>query len=562
MAFFDTEEIINGTPEKRIINAYRKMSNSYTEESAEDFYNVYTKQPFSAVMENPKLVFSEAYKGTDFIKTIFTNPSFCAFEYYDQIISDMTEFLETNGSNMHKSQKEVYTEALDAIKETYDGLKSSRVYSEYIRENVGGDIEKDITDLAVEMAYNKDEEKDYEEVFDELFKEATVPEFMLYMPYATEAANNSSEIFTSLSSRVKDLMDTTPDPEHMKGYFEAVVAANKLTTDKYYVEALGSVQNRDRMYINGLKGVNLFEAVKDIAVAEDKVNPVDVIHVTAESAINSIFDDIIEESLEREEEIEERANLSLLEGLAYEATLDILYQELGSEDPSNTATGYSLFNKEGSLKEAFESLNSKYEGLVSTYKESEDISDDDISNMEKDVNGEDVGKKPQAPPVNTDKDVQSLDKEAKKFSKRAGRKKFGFFGKLKRGPKNLQERIQQEINKYDEMDDKRRKEYFTRPGFRKKWFRNLKLALLYGGAATYKLSMIPVVAMCRHFSKQKDRRMRNELVRELETEIKVSEEKINDANANGDQKEKYRLMRIRDQLTAERNRVIVNSKYI
>ena len=63
-------------------------------------------------------------------------------------------------------------------------------------------------------------------------------------------------------------------------------------------------------------------------------------------------------------------------------------------------------------------------------------------------------------------------------------------------------------------------------------------------------------------SKDKDRRIRNELTRELETEIRICEEKINDANANGDQQEKYKLMRIKDKLTAEKHRVQLNSNFI
>jgi transcription elongation GreA/GreB family factor len=90
----------------------------------------------------------------------------------------------------------------------------------------------------------------------------------------------------------------------------------------------------------------------------------------------------------------------------------------------------------------------------------------------------------------------------------------------------------------------------------------MKLAILYGTAAQMKLAFVPVVMVCRHFSKVKDRRIRNELQRELETEIRVCEEKINDANANGDQKEKYRLIRIKDQLDAEVIRVKTNSKYV
>jgi hypothetical protein len=100
------------------------------------------------------------------------------------------------------------------------------------------------------------------------------------------------------------------------------------------------------------------------------------------------------------------------------------------------------------------------------------------------------------------------------------------------------------------------------PGFRKKAVRNLKLAVLYGGAAKAKLALVPVVAICRHFSKIKNIRIRNELARELDTEIKITEEKISDANAAGDNKEKYQLMRIKSKLEAEKTRVRLNTKYI
>ena len=60
----------------------------------------------------------------------------------------------------------------------------------------------------------------------------------------------------------------------------------------------------------------------------------------------------------------------------------------------------------------------------------------------------------------------------------------------------------------------------------------------------------------------KDKRIRNDLARELETEIRVCEEKINDAASNGDLKEKYRLMRIKSQLEKESLRVRSNSKMI
>ena len=68
--------------------------------------------------------------------------------------------------------------------------------------------------------------------------------------------------------------------------------------------------------------------------------------------------------------------------------------------------------------------------------------------------------------------------------------------------------------------------------------------------------------LVRYFSKEKDRRIRNELHRELRTNIKVCEAKIQDAESEGNKQEKYRLIRIKDQLENELNRVAYNSKYL
>ena len=114
----------------------------------------------------------------------------------------------------------------------------------------------------------------------------------------------------------------------------------------------------------------------------------------------------------------------------------------------------------------------------------------------------------------------------------------------------------------DQMDDERRKNFMRKPGFRKSAFKKLKLAIMYGTAAQCKLALVIPLAICRHFSKDKDRRMRNELIMEIDTQIKVTDAKISDAEAKGDRKELYHLIRIKDQLTRERSRVLTNSKYI
>lgn len=162
---------------------------------------------------------------------------------------------------------------------------------------------------------------------------------------------------------------------------------------------------------------------------------------------------------------------------------------------------------------------------------------------------------------------KAIDYDVKRQEKRSIRKekntKLKNAGKaIAAGPKGWLNSVKKFASDFDKMDVKKRKEFFLKPGYRHKIFRNAKWALLYGGAARYKLTSLPFLMLIRHFSKDKDRRLRNEVIRELDTEISICEEKINDANSNGDQTEKYKLMRIKGKLLAEKNRVSINSNYI
>ena len=127
-------------------------------------------------------------------------------------------------------------------------------------------------------------------------------------------------------------------------------------------------------------------------------------------------------------------------------------------------------------------------------------------------------------------------------------------------PENIVNSIKKQVNDWDEMDDNRRKEYIIKPGVRKRYFRALNICLMHYGAFAINPVLNIVLFICQALGKSKDVRIRNELIRELKAEIKVTEEKINDANANGDQKQKYQLIRIKEKLDAEMTRVTMNSK--
>lgn len=129
-------------------------------------------------------------------------------------------------------------------------------------------------------------------------------------------------------------------------------------------------------------------------------------------------------------------------------------------------------------------------------------------------------------------------------------------------PKRISDDLKKFVSDFDKWDDNRRKEFLLKPGYRHKIIKHFKNAIMLGSVASINLACIPMFALVHHCSKTKDKRIRNELARELENEIHICEEKINDANSAGDNKSKYELMRIKDKLEAEKIRVRVNSNYM
>lgn len=566
MALVDTDRIIHGTPDKRIQVAYNEMKESYTKESAASYYDVYSKEPLSAVLENSRIIFSEPFKGLDFYKSIVLDPSSCIFTSLESEIDKVEDYVESNTNKLPKDQLDLYNGLLTEMKAVSEKTKGTQVYAKYISENVDDSFEEKISSA---IYNNKIEHDGGDKVpLSSLFEGVNNLCLITYLPYATEASSKAGE---DANSDIAPLCSIIGDKDTDE-FVEEVLCANRLFVDGAYHSALFTEMSRNnRTDIIKLAS----ESVDDILQSKIKTAPVkisDVTHVTAESAVNSVFD-LTSSLLTKapnflDDEVRNEVSAYLSE--AADKILTIAQYELDVTETASSSIGYNILGTEGtdlSLEDTILAFTEKYADYIEAADE-EDVSDEAIDNVDND--GADTGKKPEAPDAGSKQNkamIKAMDKEAKYMDKRAAKEQKGLerraaFKAKTAIPRSIVQRIQRDVNHLDELDEERRKNYLSKPGFRKKWFRNLKLAILYGGALTYKLTMLPIVMMCRHFSKQKDRRMQNELVRELDTEISIAEEKINDANANGDVKQKYRLMRIRDQLKAERTRVAVNSKYI
>lgn len=576
MSLVDVNKIINGTPIKRILNAYNTMKENYNEQTAQEFKDVYVKESFSSILESSRLIFSEPYFGLDYYKEVLESVSDYAFSHLYEESDKIHGYLEDNEEKMSQSQKELYSEAVSFVDDLLVHRKNAMLYADYIKEHVDESFEDSLIPLM--ESYHKDPTEENADAIVTCFENVNEPlVYFTYSPYACKVLEESGKAPNVAVISSKFCVEKVDeDAEEWAKYAESVICLNKLKEDTSYMEALQYIPSKnDKIVFEYFMEADFSTILEDMRTTVE--NEVDT-SPDPISAVNRLFTSVTESV--NEEDQERKEFLDMLEGIAYEATLNILlaeYQE--SNDTTQIVSGYSLVKEGTTLEDAFEMINSRYQEKVGKYTESSDKDDEDVSDEDIDAVDDDEkekkeevssGKKPKAPEAkNLANRIQfkAMDKEAKQMKDKSIRQQKG--QEIKNAakavvqiPKNVIDSIQDQVHKIDKADDERRKNFMTTPGFRKKAFQNLKLAILYGTAAQVKLALVPVVAIGRHFSKEKDRRIRNETVREIQTEIKVCDEKISDANSNGDQKEKYRLMRIKDQLDAELVRVKTNSKYV
>ena len=560
MSKIDVNKVINGTPKKVLLNAFENLKTDYNESSASEYMSLYSNQPLSFIIENSEYIFSEPYCGLTFYESIVLNPKNCLFlklqNEYDKVSSYINEHV-----NMPEYQKTLYQSLENKISTLLEHTKNTRIYANYINDHIMEGFE----DKLSTAIYNNSD-------VSELFESADALILTTYLPYVMESVSNDT--IKSSINKIYGAVNVDNDSivEKWDDCTKAVICANKLSHDECYKEAVSNIENVNyRKILEYTETVDLEEFIEKVSTVVLKEE--DAIFENPVNAINSLFDDIYEDLLFSESASAPEININSLKASVIKSAMDIMFEEYQSEtDLEDVSTQYPYISEGSSIKDAYNIYMEMLSEMGETdYTEDvDDVSDEEIDSIDVDESEGTSGKKIKAPePKNRAIEIQNkyMDKEAEQYRKRSmrmqkGQEKKNAIKAMANLPKNIAIDIQDQFRKIDKADDEKRKNFMTEPGFRKKWFRNLKLAILYGSAASVKLAFIPIIMTCRHFSKQKDVRIRNELVRELETEIKVTEEKINDASANGDQKEKYRLMRIRDQLNTEMVRVRLNSKYV
>lgn len=606
MATINRERILNESPQKRLIISFDNLKNgTLTEDAALKHKAIYENMPLSFIIENSRYIFAEPIYGLSFYKEAVVDNEYGTFLMYESEGNKIHEFIEKYKNRMIDSQKKDYIAVEEALLDKCNDLASTILMAEYSVKSTADDrFEKDFSNALYEYAKNPTKENS-ENVYDIVSGVIDPTTFFTYAPYAAKIMNENGERGLISSNIGRFFNESTfesctardfKDPFWWNTFVETSVVVNKLNADKPYQEAIEkSFGGREKAVFEFLM-TNPLEIINQVFTEESKPNAQRRINLSPEYTVNKL----IQESILESSDLLDTSSRDLrieMEQVYFDKVSDLLILEsLNVDDPSNIMVeGYKIFDGEDITIEAAGAEIGRYLTDLDSLRlltEAEDDEDDELDDLENDEDDDDnsddennVNKKSNAKDStsNTSKrasspkkvdapnagvlnkiqtkaqDIESKEINLISKAKHAGQALKQTGKAITAIPSNIKSEVEGLVNAWDKADDKRRKEFITKPGFRKKIFRNLKLAIMYGSVATFRLTFLPLTFMIRRMSKQKDRRIRNEVVRELQTEINICEAKIQDATDNN---AKYNLMRIKSKLEAELLRVKTNSKYV
>lgn len=603
MAILDNKKILNSSYDKIIKIGYDNLKENFSKENALSYYESYKDAPLHAILENSRYIFSEPYYGVDFYDNIIESV-LVPFYRYDIEYEKVDDFINQNKRHINPDQLERLESVRDHLSEKIESTKHSNELMQLAFENGG----MEYIDHAFDYLYESERDNDssiYDMLTESIYEDISDPYtfFSTALPIF-EYKNDGYNLMKNLRKYYYKF-EFGMDPDDFNTVIESINAINIISKDEYIREATFSNINAS-MKMTALMNESVSDYKEAVNTLYGNVKTLNVLDPT--DGVLRIFEEMSDLEKESSSLVDQKYRRLQYNRILCENGIRMAMHEMYT-NPENTdvmKTFESYMSKLEKTNELIYAMEYTEDGRPSKVlsrhnqlsavrkankenqqsKRNEDYDDDDELKKDEPSDGDKSSKEEKSDGAK--KDIprdnlstgekpkedwatkiqnKALDHEAKASKKRSeNREKRGKLinaaKAISKGPQNAINEIKNFVKKIDEMDDNRRKEYLMKPGYRKVIFHKFKTALLYYGAATASIAYLPVAMVARRFSKLKSKRMRNELARELETEIKVCEEKINDARAKDDKQETYRLMRIRDKLENDRLRVRVNSKYI
>lgn len=614
MPELDKEKILNGTLEKRFVNGRLDLEKDYTKSNAYSFFYVYNEAPISFILQHSRDIFSETYYGFAFYMDIIKNKPINPLRYPDELAKAKTVLDKARKSKLPTEQIEMFSSLVNTLELLTKNFECINRCFRRASINLGIYQYLDtLFDYIVTEDYADGEAiNPFGSIEDPFF---TIPCGLIVTNFDRTFQDNLSYVIRYYKNHINDLRE-----DAVKKAVRTKLCIDILSDDKFAMSLLQSMPSyiiNEWMYVLDETSDLLKPMKLPVIPAPEKITMTDfmsAVESVVEAAededyqerlfgakydalakkhhLYKAYESFYQESMELEEEVP-KGTFEQVEDIVNELESSMMYLEWSKDGTPNKVLAKHIARrgdietdekeKEENIKKAIESKapESDEDEVPEEVEEPKDDGEEkpreessffEETSSSKDVDGEDKSKntsKPEKPKEDlaTRIEIKALDYDAKETRKDAERAER--LQKLKNAgnavsqrPKKRIEKADSLVQKFDEWDDNRRKDFILKPGNRHKLFKKLKLALMYGSVASMKLSYLPIAFMFRKLSKNKDKRIRNELQLEIDSEIRICEEKISDASAAGDTKAKYELMRIRDKLKAERQRVMLNSKYV
>ena len=552
----NVSNIIN-TPDKTIRRAYNELKANYTKSGAFQYHDVYSKMPLSVIIRNAKLIYAEPFKGYEFISNLVQNTPLPISAYsslkeqIDGTISQYEGKLSTDQMNdlKHLSQRVQmkmmqFGSIPNLIKFTSNDIEdtNNRISEVY---DAAYKAPNECVDLAEKNLSNRLD---------------TLPDYMRIMISAHHPDRIVANV-NLLSTADGDRISDTCNKLHLSNVMSRVMDTDFFKNHHDYLPM--AVRHKMEEAAAMDEEVLKYQELTSIeTISKAYSDPVVLINTMYENAVNDMELDSFYAERRNENLMIEKAILEINSAYLYNDYInnpDGLLEESLIDDPMSSQL---MLNKLTAMMERCDEIDS----LVTYERKNNGDAPEVISD------NYDMG--PEAPKESLSRRIQNAgldaDVRAKKVAASARRGKQNWKNATKaiaKVPNNITKAIDDSIEEFDDADDERRKDYIAKPGYRKKIFRGLKLAILHGLAFKINPLINIILFIASKLSKEKDMRIRNELVRELKTEIKVCEQKIEDAktdaaNGNTSKQTVYKLMRMHDKLLQELERIETNSTRI
>ena len=607
MSEINFESVLNGTFHKRLIRGYEELKNSdLTIESAQKFKSIYENEEMTSIMDEASVIMKEPLCGLPFISSLMLESKVPLY-YYHPVSNFLSLYMEEFEDKMSDDQKAIYESFIHEL----DGMMNKKKHLILLSESSSSSEEREI----INSFYNEYVSYPSEYIVDEFLSNESVSDsskLTVAIDVLTESDPGRLNSFLHLNGVMTESAES--DMEKYKKCVSFNVALSYILEDAYVYQSLKAIPNMElSLIIEDAYNENYNSLINAIHSTSKLETP---IFVSTERAVDQMFYDYENASVFEDDYNEMRLENALRSRAILESVHDVLFNEyLKSDVTDDTIVSNHLFESFSSepmtYKDAITYISEKVLSLDETIDSLQNLNNEDESFFEFTRGGEasSVIKKTagnlREEKFSKNKKSSGNDDESEddaEYTKRSKKEKESLTGKIQnkaidadvkmqksagkmnqamtniknagkavlRIPSNIVKSLKNGLDRWDKMDENKRKEKILEPGFRKEIFKFLRTAIVYGAIWQYKKYMVIVAWMCKHTllhpffkaNKQRNARLRNELTAELDTEIAVTEEKINDANANGDQKQKYELIRIKKKLEYERQRVSTNSKYI